>query len=225
MFARRIAALGCAAAMAAGIASVGSAAASTSAGHYSVVGPGVQAFWEAGTDSAGNATTTNLLVFQQLNAPGSRGFFWGVLVVRDGWSPTAGLLYEAIYDTSAGTQPTIVIDPPLAVASVSGSAPLVSCEGACPETVPGRISFDETWTATGPIVRALEDGWFDLTPGVRLDMLRGVLFTRAAALGTPDPFDGGLGDLGTLTTTDPGVRFFDVHFAVVTVCHPGACEG
>jgi hypothetical protein len=118
--------------------------------------------------------------------------------------------------------PAIVIKQPLAFASATGSAPLAYCDGACPG-LPAEVAFDETWTGTGEIARSLERGT-DLAPGVRLDMTRGVSFFRVATLGTPDPFDGALGDLGSLTTSDPGVRFFDVHLAFITVCHPGGCS-
>lgn len=226
MRSKRAIAGACALSILLGVATAGIATARTSVSHFTAVGPGVQALWE-GVSDGDQVVATNLLAFQQLNAPGTRGYFHDVLIIRTAINEDGLTDWVAIYDTAAGTaEPTIVIDQPLSYASVSGSAPLAGCAGACPD-LPDVVTFDETWTGTGPISRIaapLNDAsLFDLDPGFLLDMDRGVEFTRTATLGIDDPFDGTFGPLGPLSTFDPGVRFFDVHLTFVTVCHPGAC--
>ena len=226
MRSKRAIAAACALTLLLGLATAGIATARTSVSHVTIVGPGVQALWEGASDGE-HAITTNFLAFQQLNAPGTRGYFHEVVIIRTAWNDDGTPYWEALYDTYGAADPTIVIDQPLEYASISGSAPLAGCDGACP-ALPDEVSFEETWTGTGPISRIVapmnDQSWFNLDPGVLLDMNRGVEFTRTATLGIDDPFDGAFEPLGTLSTSDPGVRFFDVHLTFVTVCHPGACD-
>lgn len=226
MRSKRAIAGACALSMLLGLATAGIATARTSVSHFTAVGPGVQALWEGASDGQ-HAIATNVLAFQQLNAPGTRGFFHEVVIIRTAFNDDGTTDWEAVYDTLGAADPTIVIHQPLAYASISGSAPLAGCvQGTCP-VLPSEVSFEETWTGTGPITRIAaprsDEPYFVLDPGVLLDMNRGVEFTRTATLGISDPFDGAFGSLGTLSTSDPGVRFFDVHLTFVTVCHPGAC--
>ena len=226
MRSKRVIAAACASAMLLGVATAGIATARTSVYHFTAVGPGVQALWEGDSDGE-HPIATNFLAFQQLNAPGTRGFFHEVVIIRTALNDDGTTYWAALYDTYGAADPTIVIDQPLEYASVSGTAPLAGCvEGPCP-ALPDEVSFHETWTGTGAITRLAapmnDQSWFSLDPGILLDMNRGVEFTRTAALGIADPFDGTFGPLGTLSTSDPGVRFFDVHLTFVTVCHPGAC--
>ena len=225
MRSRRAIAGACALTMLLGVATSGIATARTGVSHFAVVGPGVQALWEGAWDGQ-HAIATNFLAFQQLNAPGTRGYFHEVVIIRTAFNGDGKIDWEAVYDTYGAADPTIVIDQPLEYASISGTAPLVGCDGACP-VLPDEVSFEETWIGTGTITRIAapksDEPYFVLAPGVLLDMNRGVEFTRTATLGISDPFDGAFGPLGTLSTSDPGVRFLDVHLAFVTVCHPGAC--
>ncbi len=205
----------------------GTATAKTTVMHFTTVGPGVQAFWEYWDGE--HLITTNLLAFHQLNAPGTQGYFEDVLVIRNAWNEDGSLHYGAFYDTYGGPDPTISIRQPLAYASVSGTVPLApdGCTGAC-DGLPAEVDVSETWTGTGPITRVSEFQWFDRQPGVTIDKSHAANFTRPATLGSADPFDGAFGPLGTLSASDPGVRFFDVHITQVLVCHPGApgyCEG
>jgi hypothetical protein len=208
MRARRGIAIACVLGLLAGVATAGPVAAGTTAAHFTAVGPGVEATWVNGD------ITTSLLVFHQLNAPGSTGFFEEVLVVRDGGT------WLAVYDSwDAPLQPTITIHQPLRSASVVASIPLVTCEGDCPAGIPSTVDVAEAWTGVGPIERVAGPADFsENDPGVLLVVGHQANFLRDAVLADADPFDGDLAGLGTLESA----RFFDVHLGNVIVCHPGA---
>jgi hypothetical protein len=202
-------------ALALGTVVAGPAAARTTAWHFTAVGPGAQAVWENE-----DGVSTNLLVFNQLNAPGTRGFFEEVLIVLDGWNDDGTIAWEAVYDSwDAPQQPAISIQQPLASASVAGMIPFAGCfVGTCPN-LPIAVDVSEAWTGVGKIDRIVgAPGWFDNDPGALLFLSHMAHFDRNAVLADDDPFDGALGDLGWLLSA----RLFDVHVTQVSVCHPGA---
>ena len=216
MRARRGLAIACALGLLAGAATAGPAAARTTAWHFTAVGPGVMAAWE------NDGVTTSLFVFNQLNAPGSQGYFEDVIVAVSGGSGAGA--WSALYDSwEALQQPTIAIRPPLVSATVVATVLFVGClEGPCPAGLPEQVDVNEGWTGVGPIDRiAGPPDWFDNDPGVQLFVSHQANFFRDATLADADPFDGALGTLGTLQSA----RFFDVHIAQVLICHPGVvCE-
>ncbi|OGO54365.1 MAG: hypothetical protein A2V85_14360 [Chloroflexi bacterium RBG_16_72_14] len=214
MRARRGLAIACALGLLAGVAAVGPAAARTVPWHFTAVGPGVQAAWVNE-----DGVTTSLFVFHQLNAPGSQGYFEDVIVALSGGSGAGA--WSAMYDSwEAPQQPTIAIQQPLVSASVVATVLFVGClEGPCP-VLPEQVDVDEGWTGVGPIDR-ISDAFVINDPAATLFVGHGRNFFRGAELADADPFDDGLGTLGTLQSA----RFFDVHIANILICHPGAvCE-
>ncbi|HEX7951156.1 MAG TPA: hypothetical protein VF494_12465 [Candidatus Limnocylindrales bacterium] len=186
------------------------------AAHATAVGPGADAYWEDGN------VTTQLLGFNQLNAPGTQGFFEEVVVVRTAWNEDDTPLWQAVYDTwGADAQPTILIEKPLRWASVDATVPFLGCAvGICP-TLPSSLDVSEEWTGFGPIERIVHRVDWEREPGVILMTGQDANFFRDADLAEADPFDGALGDLGELVAAE----LFDVHVAQVFICHAGVtCE-
>lgn len=214
---RRVTAIACAVGLLAAMAAAAPAGARTTADHFTAVGPGAEAYWANGN------VTTQLLVFDQLNAPGTQGFFEEVLILRTGWNADDTPAWQALYDTagSEGPAPAITIERPLRWASVDGTVPLVGCVyGTCP-ALPSAVEVSEEWTGEGPTERLIARTDWARDPGVILMTSHNASFFRDAELAQADPFGGALGGLGELSTA----QLFDVHIAQVFICHPGVdCE-
>lgn len=207
---RRVTAVACAIGLLAAMVAAAPAGARTTADHFTAVGPGAQAYWENGN------VTTHLMVFNQLNAPGTRGFFEEVVVVRSEWNGDT-LVWQALYDTWGSTDPVVTIERPLRWASADGTVPLAGCVvGNCP-ALPSELEVSEEWTGVGSTEPLIARTDWARDPGVILMTSHNASFFRDAELADADPFGGALGNLGELSMA----QLFDVHVAQVFICHAG----